>query len=85
MGEGFAGSRGASFHRDFGRNRTLAWWSLPRLVRRRLARIPDSRQVIAMGAATLLPYQPDTMTTAQLAAVSFLARYGGSTHVAYTA
>ena len=45
----------------------------------------NSRQVIAMRAATLLPYQPDTMTTAQLAAVSFLARYGGSTHVSYSA
>lgn len=36
-------------------------------------------------STTLLPYQPDTMTTAQLAAVSFLARYGGSTHCSYTA
>lgn len=38
-----------------------------------------------MSATTLLPYQPDTMTSAQLAAVSFLARYGGSTHISYAA
>src|SRR3954452_18052642 len=31
----------------------------------------------------LLPYQPTTMTTAQLAAVSFLARYAGHTHELY--
>jgi integrase/recombinase XerD len=28
----------------------------------------------------LLPYQPTTMSTAQLAAVSYLARYAGHTH-----
>jgi len=28
---------------------------------------------------TLLPFQPATMTTAQLAAVSYLARYSGRT------
>src|SRR6478735_8835781 len=32
---------------------------------------------------TLLPFQPSTMSTAQLAAVSFLARYSGRTHHLY--
>lgn len=32
----------------------------------------------------LLPFQPTTMTAAQLAAVSFLARYAGHTHELYT-
>jgi site-specific recombinase XerD len=32
----------------------------------------------------LLPFQPTSMTTAQLAAVSFLARYAGHTHELYT-
>jgi integrase/recombinase XerD len=32
---------------------------------------------------TPLPFQPATMTTAQLAAVSFLARYSGRTHSRY--
>ncbi len=31
----------------------------------------------------LMPFQPTTMTTAQLAAVSFLARYAGHTHELY--
>ncbi|MDR6862682.1 hypothetical protein [Phycicoccus sp. 3266] len=31
----------------------------------------------------LLPFQPDSMSTAQLAAVSFLARYSGPTHALY--
>ncbi len=30
---------------------------------------------------TLLPFQPATMSSAQLAAVSYLARYSGRTHV----
>ena len=30
-----------------------------------------------------LPFQPTTMTTAQLAAVSYLARYSGRTHILY--
>src|SRR3954466_3097684 len=34
----------------------------------------------AMTNATLLPLQPDAMTPAQLAAVSYLARYTGHTH-----
>ena len=32
----------------------------------------------------LLPFQPDTMSPAHLAAVSDLARYSGSTHHLYT-
>ena len=32
---------------------------------------------------TMLPWQPSTMSTAQLAAVSFLARYSGRTHDLY--
>ena len=32
----------------------------------------------------LLPFQPMSMTTAQLAAVSFLARYAGHTHALYS-
>ena len=38
-----------------------------------------------MSAPTaLLPYQPSTMSTAQLAAVSYLARYSGRTHRLYS-
>jgi hypothetical protein len=33
---------------------------------------------------TLLPFQPATMSTAQLAAVFYLARYSGRTHVLYS-
>lgn len=37
-----------------------------------------------MSAPTmLLPFQPASMSTAQLAAVSFLARYSGRTHHLY--
>ena len=35
------------------------------------------------GPTTLLPFQPATMTGAQLAAVSFLARYFGRTYSLY--
>lgn len=35
------------------------------------------------GPTLLLPYQPATMSTAQLAAVSYFARYSGRTHVLY--
>jgi hypothetical protein len=35
------------------------------------------------STTTLLPFQPATMSTAQLAAVSYLARYAGHTHVLY--
>ena len=31
----------------------------------------------------VLPFQPDAMTSAQLAAVSYLARYTGATHRLY--
>jgi len=34
-------------------------------------------------ATVLLPFQPSSMSAAQLAAVSFLARYSGRTHVLY--
>ena len=34
-------------------------------------------------STTLLPFQPEAMTPAQLAAVSFLARYSGHTHAVY--
>ena len=37
-----------------------------------------------MSTTILLPYQPASMSTAQLAAVSFLARYSGRTHTLYT-
>src|SRR5690349_7319066 len=33
---------------------------------------------------TMLPFQPASMSTAQLAAVSFLARYSEHTHALYT-
>jgi integrase/recombinase XerD len=36
------------------------------------------------AANALLPYQPSTMSTAQLAAVSYLARYSGRTHRLYS-
>lgn len=35
------------------------------------------------GPTTLLPFQPASMSPAQLAAVSFLARYSGRTHALY--
>jgi integrase/recombinase XerD len=36
------------------------------------------------ASTTLLPFQPSRMSTAQLAAVSFLARYSGRTHALYS-
>ncbi|HEX5993217.1 MAG TPA: site-specific integrase [Thermomicrobiales bacterium] len=36
-----------------------------------------------MTSTTLLPFQPEAMTPAQLAAVSYLARYTGHTHTLY--
>jgi integrase/recombinase XerD len=43
------------------------------------------REVTAMSIpTTLLPFQLATMSTAQLAAVSYLARYSGRTHVLYS-
>ncbi len=44
-----------------------------------VARSPEA----AMTSTTLLPFQPDAMTPAQLAAVSYLARYTGHTHTLY--
>jgi hypothetical protein len=38
---------------------------------------------VAMTNTALLPFQPDSMTPAQLAAVSYLARYSGHTHTPY--
>jgi integrase/recombinase XerD len=35
------------------------------------------------GSITLPPFQPATMSTAQAAAVSYLARYSGHTHALY--
>jgi hypothetical protein len=52
-------------------------------VRRSVARLGLPRQVYAMTATTLLPFQPDAMTPAQRAAVSYLARYSGHTHALY--
>ena len=37
-----------------------------------------------MSNTTLLPFQPDAMSPAQLAAVSYLARYSGHTPALYT-
>jgi integrase/recombinase XerD len=37
----------------------------------------------AAATAALLPIQPNAMTAAQLAAVSYLARYCGQTHQLY--
>jgi integrase/recombinase XerD len=37
----------------------------------------------SMSNTTLMPFQPDSMTPAQLAAVSYLARYSGQTHNLY--
>jgi integrase/recombinase XerD len=36
-----------------------------------------------MSNSFLLPFQPDAMTPAQLAAVSYLTRYSGHTHTLY--
>ena len=36
------------------------------------------------AATTLLPFQPSTISTAHLAAVSYLARYSGRTHTLYS-
>lgn len=46
--------------------------------------VGSPREVISMSNPTsVLPFQPSTMSTAQLAAVSFLARYAGRTHFLY--
>ncbi len=36
-----------------------------------------------MSTTTLLPFQPEAMSPAQLAAVSYLARFSGHTHTLY--
>jgi len=38
-----------------------------------------------MSHTRLMPFQPEQMTPGQLAAVSYLARYSGHTHVLYAA
>ena len=38
---------------------------------------------MSTASTILLPFQPTSMSTAQLAAVSFLARYSGRTHALY--
>src|SRR6476661_2864073 len=46
--------------------------------------VGSPHEVIAVSIPTsVLPFQPATMSTAQLAAVSYLARYAGRTHVMY--
>lgn len=40
---------------------------------------------MSTSTTVLLPFQPDAMTPAQLAAISFLARYSGPTHALYAA
>jgi integrase/recombinase XerD len=42
------------------------------------------REVIMPATTLMLPFHPDSMSPAQLAAVSYLARYSGSTHLLYT-
>ena len=41
------------------------------------------RREPVMTTTTLLPFQPDQMTPAQQAVVSYLARYAGHTHKLY--
>jgi site-specific recombinase XerD len=50
---------------------SMAWASGPR------------REATVTTTTLLLPLQPDAMTPAQLAAVSYLARYAGATHRLY--
>jgi integrase/recombinase XerD len=46
--------------------------------------VGSPREVITVSMPmSILPFQPETMSTAQLAAVSYLARYAGRTHVLY--
>lgn len=40
---------------------------------------PPDQETPKSGPTALLPFQPATMTTAQLAAVSYLVRYAGRT------
>src|SRR3954465_5139897 len=50
---------------------------------RKAARLRSLRQVSVMTSTAVLPFHPDEMTPAQLAAVSYLARYSGHTHALY--
>ena len=46
--------------------------------------VGSPREVIFVSSPTsVLPFQPATMSTAQLAAVSYVARYAGRTHTLY--
>ncbi len=46
--------------------------------------VRSPREVMSMSVpSTVLPFQPGSMSTAQLAAVSYLARYAGRTHALY--
>src|SRR3954466_8163604 len=47
-----------------------------------VARLPEAAMTHT-SSTMLLPFQPDAMTPAQLAAISYLARYTGHTHVLY--
>ena len=85
------GSRSASFPRLRTRTRRRNGSSVDAF--RCLAALAASgvwavRRVAARGdtmssPTILLPFQPSTMSTAQLAAVSYLARYAGRTHALY--
>ena len=59
-------------------------WSLRRRARPGPIGAPREAIPVSVPTTTLLPFQPATMTTAQLAAVSYLARYAGRTNVLYT-
>jgi integrase/recombinase XerD len=50
-----------------------------------VARLPEAAMssTTSTSGTILLPFQPDSMTPAQLAAVSYLARYTGHTHALY--
>lgn len=61
----------ASLAKELG---ALAAGGLSQAIRRTEHPVPDS---------TVFPFQPTTMTPAQLAAVSYLARYSGRTHKLY--
>ena len=56
----------------------------PRQRRARSGLALESPHEVTIMATTLLPFQPLTMSTAQLAAVSYLARYSGRTHALYS-
>src|SRR5680860_219275 len=74
----------ASFRRSRAGPRPSVRQGAPTYVRRSVAGAcsPDRREH-SMSNTILLPFQPDAMTPAQLAAVSYLARYSGHTHHLY--